>query len=394
MRDLDERMKLLDQIAAPDLWEDARTRPVRGLESDRGGQWGVAVAAVFVAALGLGLAVWAFLVSPSPGRHRPAHPGVTGNGAGPSAGPASTTNGEIWARVGGGDGPSFVYSIEPDYTGSTLLFGDGRDPDAPPETVNREAIGEDYAWSPDGVHVAFLAYSGYDDTQGEHTAIFLMDPRGTERVQLTSDGELDSGPSWSPDGSQITYASDRSGPYPYEVGCWATSLCPSDIHVMNADGTGDVQLTDDPGDDSQPSWSPDGTRIAFHSTREDPDGDIYVMNADGSSVTRLTSDNPGFEANPQWSPDGSKIAFVGFAPGGPVDIYVMDADGSNVTKLTDNQGNSFVEDLAWSPDGTQVAFTTDTGGAPVALYVMAADGSNVRKLIDDAGSIAWRPGLG
>src|SRR6266498_2360351 len=74
----------------------------------------------------------------------------------PGGGLTSPVNGEIWVRIGGGDGPAFVYSVQPDGSGQTLLFSDGRDPDSPPESVNRDAIGEDYAWSPDGSTVAFL----------------------------------------------------------------------------------------------------------------------------------------------------------------------------------------------------------------------------------------------
>ena len=86
-------------------------------------------------------------------------------------------------------------------------------------------------------------------------------------------------------------------------------------------------------EDRDPSWSPDGSRIAFTSYR-DGNWDIYVMDADGSNQQRLT-DNPAVDRMPSWSADGSRIAFVSGRDGN-WDIYVMDADGSNQQRLTDN----------------------------------------------------------
>ena len=102
----------------------------------------------------------------------------------------------------------------------------------------------------------------------------------------------------------------------------------SEIYVMNADGSGVSRLTDNPGRDWNPRWSPDGGRIAFTSDR-DGDSEIYVMNADGSGVSRLT-DNSADDHNPSWSPDGGRIAFNSDRDGG-WEIYVMNADGSGVT---------------------------------------------------------------
>src|SRR4030042_2832495 len=110
-----------------------------------------------------------------------------------------------------------------------------------------------------------------------------------------------------------------------------------EIYVMNADGTGQTNLTNYPGaNDYNPAWSPDGSKIAFYSYRDD-NVEIYVMNADGSGQTRLTyyAEN---DAGPSWSPDGSKIAFTRVNADPPLyfDIYVMNADGSGQTKLTLN----------------------------------------------------------
>jgi len=100
-----------------------------------------------------------------------------------------------------------------------------------------------------------------------------------------------------------------------------------------------------------PAWSPNGTKIAFQSSR-DGNPEIYVMNADGSNSTRLT-ENRANDEFPVWSPDGSKIAFISNRDG-QQDIYIMNADGSNVTRLTDNSIREI--SLSWSPDGTKIAF--------------------------------------
>src|SRR5439155_903234 len=115
---------------------------------------------------------------------------------------------------------------------------------------------------------------------------------------------------------QIAFISDRDGN--------------REIYLMRADGTGLVNLTNNPAEDEWPVWSPDGSKIAFITTR-DGNPQIYVVNADGSGSTRITS-NPWQYFTPVWSPDGTKIAFSGYD--GSSQIYVVNADGSNVTRLT------------------------------------------------------------
>jgi Tol biopolymer transport system component len=159
-----------------------------------------------------------------------------------------------------------------------------------------------------------------------------------------------------------------------------------DIYVMNPDGSGVTRLTTPTEYDYIPYWSPDGTKILF-SARDYVGGvirntEIYVMNADGSGVTNL-SNNPADDTYPVWSPDGRKIAFVSdrLASIAGEEIYVMNADGSGVTRLNDRPNNSSPR---WSPDGTKIAFSAYINNN-LDIYVMNSDGSGVTRLTSHNG---------
>ena len=369
-----ERFRSLDRVPAPDLWNDIATRQTADLSL--GIAWrrvAVAALAFVVAAAGVSVAVRAFLIR---------------TGTRPSGVPVHA-NGEIWFRRGGGDGPSYVYVIQPDGSGETLLFADDRDPNAPPGKVLPDVVGEEYEWSSDGSELVF-SRSVFSENQQAPVSweLFVMSPDAKTVDQVTDDNGLASFPSWSPDGTRIVYSSARGKRL--IAGCEGSTLCPSDIYVINADGTGETRLTDDPADDSAPDWSADGAKIVFRSTRDDQRGEIYVMNGDGSGVIRLTSDPAILKRRPVWSPDGARIAFVGGSQ-----VYVMAADGSGLEKVTDIQGNSFIHDVTWSPDGKELAFSTDAGGDEPALFVIDVDGGNLRRLTGEGvGDIAWRPAAG
>ena len=98
-----------------------------------------------------------------------------------------------------------------------------------------------------------------------------------------------------------------------------------------------TRITDVPRDDVWPTWSPDGTRLAFASNR-DFNSEIYLVNANGSGLTRLT-DNEAIDATPAWSPDGTRIAFYSSREGRR-DVYVMSTDGSGLVRLTNDQTQS------------------------------------------------------
>lgn len=173
-----------------------------------------------------------------------------------------------------------------------------------------------------------------------------------------------------------------------------------DIYVMNADGAGISRLTNNTWSNEAPAWSPNGKRIAFLSNISYAEGDfgyeIYVMNADGTGVSQLT-DGPRDSVSPAWSPDGKKIAFSSNRDWGDYDsymIYVMNADGTGVSRLTDGAtGSSFAP--AWSPDGQRIAFAFyayEEGNTDV--YVMNSDGSNLTRLTEYPGNgsnPAWSP---
>ena len=178
----------------------------------------------------------------------------------------------------------------------------------------------------------------------------------------------------SPVTGRIAFASSRDGN--------------REIYLMNADGSGLARLTDNRAGDGRPSWSPDGKRIAFHSDRGG-NWDIYVMNADGNGLTRLTN-HPNWDMDPAWSPDGKRIAFTSWRDGN-LEIYLINADGSGLTRLT----NHLAEDWgpAWSSDGKRIAFISTRNGNQ-EIYLMNADGSGVTRLTDHPardGTPAWSP---
>ena len=182
----------------------------------------------------------------------------------------------------------------------------------------------------------------------------------------------------------------------------------AEIYVMNADGSLQVNLTKNPARDLNPAWSPDGTKIAFVSDRDgDIPGNVYVMNADGSNVTRVT---PYKQAeiviglpkviNPVWSPDGSKLLFVMSNPGISSSLLLINADGSgDIKTLTSCKDGGVPE---WSPDGTRIAFTasdfkfySQQEQLLDFLFVMNADGSGKTRIGDFSSSYvdpkAWPP---
>ena len=251
--------------------------------------------------------------------------------------------------------------------GSRILFTGNLDGDREIFVMNADGTGvsqltsnDDYEtdpiWSPDGSRILFTS-----DRDGGY-GLYTMRPDGTGVRQLTESGTDNFSPDWSPDGSRILFTSDRDGE--------------RELFIVDSDGSNERRLTDNDTLDFSPDWSPDGTRAVFwaHEYQDDDYQDpalramVALINGDGKPIIEpLTSPETDLW-DPAWSPDGGRILFTGYHDG-QSGLYVMDADGSDLRKLTDAHGAYWSIDgsrvlysASWSPDGTQVLFASDHEG--------------------------------
>jgi TolB protein len=191
-------------------------------------------------------------------------------------------------------------------------------------------------------------------------------------------------PFWSPDGSRIVFQSNRIDEN-------------SEIYVMNADGSGLVRLTSAPGDDLTPAWSPDGEWIVFQSHR-DGNPEIYRMRPDGSEQVNLTNDRVE-DSHPKWSPDSRRIIFDRPVDGDNDEIWEMDIDGGDLRRITDDPSRDTYSSI--SPDGARIVWRrrfrdpeAEGGFGNSEVFVMNRDGSDPVNLTNHPaydGWPAWSP---
>jgi Tol biopolymer transport system component len=254
-----------------------------------------------------------------------------------------------------------IVVMNPDGSGRRRITTDGAGYEAP-------------AISPDGRRIAYAQFN--NGTRG----IYIMNADGTNRSLLISRSLFDGEPAWSPDGSQIAFRSLNSGPF----GDYGR------IFVINVDGTGLHQVSPEETDpnaysfDASPSWSPDGSRIAFDRT-----GQTAIINADGTGLTLI-----GGGEHPSWSPDGTRFAFEGVSEG-TTHIYVCNADGSNPVRITNSSPNQ-ENTPHWSPDSRRIVFNRVADDFTFQIYVINADGTGEVSLSHPGGGISdswpnWSP---
>jgi len=180
---------------------------------------------------------------------------------------------------------------------------------------------------------------------------------GQDLMRLTDHPESDYAPSWSPDGTKIAFQASRDGNY--------------EVYVMDADGGNQTNLTNHDATEVYVSWAPDGTRISFRSYREG-DGQLYVMDLETGNITHLTE---GYTAPASaWSPDGTKIVFRS-SRSGNWEIYVIDVDGGDPINMTHHPGSDNLP--AWSPDGRRIAFASKRTGNWDLFVLTPGDASRV-----------------
>jgi Tol biopolymer transport system component len=233
------------------------------------------------------------------------------------------------------------------------------------------------AYSADGRRIAYCSGKG-----GGPVQVWTMKQNGTDKQQVTYMSGAAIFPDFSPDGSEIVFTAKPAG-------------SPTrDIYVIGSDGSGLTRLTNGigTGNNAYPAFSPDGSKIVFDSDRTGT-WQVWLMNADGSGQAQLTSSPQPKDQVPDWSPDGSKIAYLADTHGiadtvSPSwgDIWVMNADGSNQHPIT--SGATYYG-TAWSPDGARIA-TLDWPSRTV-YTVDAADGSDPQAVHPGPG-IQYVPG--
>lgn len=244
--------------------------------------------------------------------------------------------------------------------------------DAAPTAItnSRSLLEDEPAWSFDGRRLAYTAYP-----ENRPPSLMVVNPVGSDGHQLSA--AILRAPAWAPDGRSLLAvpAEDRTGVYRVDVADGASEL------VLQAEGVEDT-----------PAWAPSGRTIAFTLLpRGGTNEDIYLADADGSNVRRLTSD-AAYEYEPRWSPDSRLIAFVRDG-----DLWLMAADGSGQRRLTTGLT---VDSPTWSPDGRHIAFVIAGGGSMNegpqrrSLWFVDADGGNLSNMSFDLFQVAhpaWRP---
>lgn len=223
------------------------------------------------------------------------------------------------------------------------------------------------AWSPDGTSLIFTRHRGATMTLWQLTLATGAEVRVTEN----QDPEFDA--VFAPDGKSLLYSFDKASPNQGDIEVYRWDF---DARQSTPIATTRGQLSHE----EWATWSPDGKRVAFTTTRHG-NQELAVADLNGENEVRLTSD-PALDLHPAWSPDGRHLLFA-TARWGDLELARIDSDGKNLVRITDSPG---LDDYpAWSPDGKWLAFCSNRSG-DLEIYVAEADGRDPRNVTQTEGS--------
>jgi len=199
-------------------------------------------------------------------------------------------------------------------------------------------------------------------------------------------GDGDGSESTGPPIGRILFTSERDGN--------------REVYMINGDGSDETNFTNNPASDTEPSWSPDGTRIALSSDRDGPGQDVYTMNLDGGDVLRLT-DSPAVDGGVQWSPDGKRIVFYGFEAPAVGYLWITGAEGGEAVPLLKSIHPPDADENCtggfpggWFPDNDRIVFRgTHTASVTGQVCSVRADGSDVKVILSESGVLSFNPAL-
>jgi len=239
---------------------------------------------------------------------------------------------------------------------------------------------QDFDWSPDGSRIAF----------SDNRQVIIIDVTGRHRRPLTSSSGDSRVASWSPDGARLVYWNNDD---PTRWG----------LVVVNADGSAPRRLAStDRALVERASWSPDGTRIVFGRLefRFDPakseyfdTWSLFIARVDTDVAVRLTTSGPCVDREPAWAPDGDRIVFAGCPEGPAHGLFIINADGSGLRRVTTSPTGTIDRHPAWSPAGDRIVFER----GPLSnrdLFMVGADGNGLINLTEGNagfdGAPRWR----
>lgn len=216
-------------------------------------------------------------------------------------------------------------------------------------------------WSPDASRIAFTCFAPYAGLNSAQICMYSMDTG--KLVAFPRFRGTNITPAWSPDGTQVIFSSSMEGN--------------PELYVSDMNGGRPKRLTFSSGANMSPSWNPKtGQTIAFVSDRGGTP-QLYLMNSDGTSSTKLDLPDKGYVIDPAWTPNGQLLAFSWRRPNDNYDLYIMDVASQQLLELTRDQGRN--ERPSWAPDGRHLVFESTRGGTR-QIWTMLADGSQPHQL--------------